>query len=142
VESKAVVPLKVDADGKVRHDVLLHQGKDKDKIIHANYNALVAVDVTQDSDRRTLPSEEEIKAQAEKTWGALTGLIDGKVAAAQQKHVEKPNTEPVFIRYTPAQQGAAFNSGASQRVIRMVEAKVWKKYWFLSNFIGYDVLSS
>ena len=32
VESKAVVALKVDADGKVRHDALLHQGKNKDKV--------------------------------------------------------------------------------------------------------------
>lgn len=29
-----------------------------------------------------------------------------------------------FIRYTPSQQGAAFNSGAKQRVIRLVEAQV------------------
>ena len=28
-----------------------------------------------------------------------------------------------YIRYTPSQQGAAFNSGAKQRVIRMVEAQ-------------------
>lgn len=26
-----------------------------------------------------------------------------------------------YIRYTPSQQGLAFNSGAKQRVIRMVE---------------------
>lgn len=26
-----------------------------------------------------------------------------------------------FLRYTPSQQGLAFNSGAKQRVIRMVE---------------------
>lgn len=32
-------------------------------------------------------------------------------------------TEPalLFQRYTPSQQGVAFNSGAKQRVIRMVE---------------------
>lgn len=28
-----------------------------------------------------------------------------------------------FIRYTPSQQGVGFNSGAKQRVIRMVEAQ-------------------
>lgn len=27
----------------------------------------------------------------------------------------------LFLRYTPSQQGVAFNSGAKQRVIRMVE---------------------
>nr|NVI70217.1 Bx42 [Cucujiformia] len=29
-----------------------------------------------------------------------------------------------FIRYTPSQQGAAYNSGAKQRIIRLVEAQV------------------
>jgi SNW domain-containing protein 1 len=29
-----------------------------------------------------------------------------------------------YIRYTPSQQGHSFNSGAKQRVIRMVEAQV------------------
>lgn len=29
-----------------------------------------------------------------------------------------------LYRYTPSQQGAAFNSGAKQRVIRLVEAQV------------------
>lgn len=29
-----------------------------------------------------------------------------------------------YIRYTPSQQGQSFNSGAKQRVIRMVEAQV------------------
>lgn len=28
-----------------------------------------------------------------------------------------------YISYTPAQQGAAFNSGARQRLVRMVEAQ-------------------
>lgn len=28
-----------------------------------------------------------------------------------------------YIRYTPSQQGSAFNSGAKQRVIRMIEAQ-------------------
>lgn len=29
----------------------------------------------------------------------------------------------LFPRYTPSQQGVAFNSGAKQRIIRMVEAQ-------------------
>ena len=28
-----------------------------------------------------------------------------------------------FYRYTPSQQGVAFNSGAKQRIIRMVETQ-------------------
>ncbi|CAG8466303.1 3939_t:CDS:10 [Paraglomus occultum] len=49
--------------------------------------------------------------------------IARKIKAAQPKNVKtnKPATEPTYIRYTPAQQGESFNSGASQRIIRMVE---------------------
>ncbi len=38
------------------------------------------------------------------------------------QHAEKQ--APVqYIRYTPSQQGAAFNSGAKQRIIQMVEVQ-------------------
>jgi len=37
------------------------------------------------------------------------------------KYFQYQQAEAQFIRYTPSQNGAAFNSGAQQRVIRMVE---------------------
>lgn len=46
-----------------------------------------------------------------------------KVAAAQPTHVPQKQGGAQYIRYTPSQQGLAFNSGAKQRVIRMVEAQ-------------------
>jgi SNW domain-containing protein 1 len=39
------------------------------------------------------------------------------------RHAEK-QAPAQYIRYTPSQQGAAFSSGAQQRIIRMVEAQV------------------
>ncbi|CAF0787525.1 unnamed protein product [Adineta steineri] len=57
------------------------------------------------------PSEEELE---EKTREALEALVSSKVSAAL----------PVqYIRYTPSQQGATFNSGAKQRIIQMVEVQ-------------------
>jgi SNW domain-containing protein 1 len=52
-------------------------------------------------------------------------LFLGKIKAAQPKNVKvsKP-LEPTYIRYTPGQQGESYNSGASQRIIRMVEMPV------------------
>lgn len=41
-------------------------------------------------------------------------------AAAPVRRAEKTNPAE-YIRYTPSQQGAAFNSGAKQRLVRMVE---------------------
>jgi hypothetical protein len=46
-----------------------------------------------------MPSEEELKAIAEKTMAVLGGVIDGKVAAATQKNIQKQSSEPTFIRY-------------------------------------------
>lgn len=37
--------------------------------------------------------------------------------------VNKP-LEPTYIRYTPGQQGESYNSGSTQRIIRMVEMPV------------------
>jgi len=53
----------------------------------------------------------------------LEKLISSKVSAALPvQHAEKQ--APVqYIRYTPSQQGAAFNAGAKQRIIQMVEVQ-------------------
>lgn len=42
-------------------------------------------------------------------------------AAHTLVHVDHFLSFCVSLRYTPSQQGVAFNSGAKQRVIRMVE---------------------
>lgn len=43
-------------------------------------------------------------------------------SALPVRHAQKPN--PVqYIRYTPSQQGSGHNSGAQQRIIRMVEVQ-------------------
>ena len=49
--------------------------------------------------------------------------MTSKIAAAQPTHVPQQQSGAQYIRYTPSQQGMSFNSGAKQRVIRMVEAQ-------------------
>jgi SNW domain-containing protein 1 len=44
-----------------------------------------------------------------------------KIQAAQPSAPVTKNGAPTYIKYTPAQQGSNFNSGASNRIIRMVE---------------------
>lgn len=56
------------------------------------------------------PSAEQIiKTSLDKIQAAQPSAPIGKAGA------------PTYIKYTPAQQGANFNSGASNRIIRMVE---------------------
>jgi SNW domain-containing protein 1 len=71
------------------------------------------------------PSKEEEEKTARRTAEALGMTVADKIAASQPKSVAsgKP-AEPVFVRYTPNQQSAEHNSGATQRVIRLQEAPV------------------
>lgn len=59
----------------------------------------------------------------EKTRLALEKITQSKISAALPvQHAEKLGPAH-YIRYTPSQQGSQFNSGAQQRIIRMVEAQ-------------------
>ncbi|KAL7992591.1 hypothetical protein Chor_016847 [Crotalus horridus] len=57
----------------------------------------------------------------DKTRVALEKSVSQKIAAAMPVRAADKLGPAQYIRYTPSQQGVAFNSGAKQRVIRMVE---------------------
>ncbi len=59
----------------------------------------------------------------EKTRKALEMLVSAKVQAAMPVKAAEKQAPAQYIRYTPAQQGSDFNSGANQRIIRMVEVQ-------------------
>lgn len=69
------------------------------------------------------PDEEEVRKSTEITKNALEKLIQSKISAALPvRHAEK-QAEPQYIRYTPSQQGENHNSGAEQRIIRIVDVQ-------------------
>ncbi|KAI8358467.1 SKIP/SNW domain-containing protein [Choanephora cucurbitarum] len=125
--------LQVDADGNVKYDAIARQGHSDDRIIHSSYKDLVPINERKDMDVDKLvmdrPSEEEVQSVAEKTRLALEKIVNGKIKAAQPKNIGSTNgsgsnKDPTYIRYTPmqSQTGDGFNSGAKQRIIRMVDA--------------------
>lgn len=121
----AVVPLKVDAEGNIKYDLILRQGARAEQKIYSQYTDLVEKDVAQSSLAK--PTAEEEAKTAERTGAALDIIIDASLAAAAPTKIKSQNlNEPVFVRYTPsqAQQGDDFNSGAKQRVIRLQEMPV------------------
>lgn len=67
------------------------------------------------------PDEDVVADTTEKTRQALEKLVSTKIAAAMPVQRAEKQAPAQYIRYTPSQQGVAFNSGAKQRVIRMVE---------------------
>ncbi|CEI99752.1 hypothetical protein G6F70_004677 [Rhizopus microsporus] len=124
--------LQVDSDGNVKYDAIARQGHNDDRIIHTSLKDMVPLKERKDVDVDKLvmdrPSEEEVMSVAEKTRQALERIVNSKVQALKPKNVVSTsggnNKEPTYIRYTPANTGEGFNSGAKQRIIRMVDAPV------------------
>lgn len=117
--------VQLDSEGKVKYDVLARQGHSKDKIVYSKLSDLLPVEVVAENDPSLeKPSQEEVDDITERTRMALQKITNSKIAAAMPARCAERQGPAEFIRYTPSQQGAAFNSGAKQRVIRLVEAQV------------------
>lgn len=117
--------MRLDEKGRVKYDAIARQGHGKDKIVYSSITQLLPAEVlSEDAESLQRPDVETVAETTEETRKALEKLTNQKIAAALPvRHAEK--TAPAqFIRYTPSQQGDAFNSGAKQRIIRMVEAQV------------------
>ncbi|XP_037029262.1 puff-specific protein Bx42 [Bradysia coprophila] len=119
------IAIQLDQHGKIKYDAIARQGHGKDKIVYSSINQLLPAEVlSEDAEALQRPDEETIAETTEATRRALEKLTSQKIAAAMPvRHAEKA-APAQYIRYTPSQQGDAFNSGAKQRVIRMVEAQV------------------
>lgn len=116
--------VQLDAEGKVKYDVLARRGHGKDKVVYSKFTDLLPKELT-DADESSLqrPDDDAVKEATEATRAALEKLVSSKITAAMPVRAAEKTAPAQYVRYTPAQQGAAFNSGAEQRVIRMVEAQ-------------------
>lgn len=70
------------------------------------------------------PDEDEVAETMKETQAALDRLVNGKIVAAQPKTLPAAPGAPTYIKYTPAQQGPQYNSGAAQRIIKMQDMPV------------------
>lgn len=118
------LPVQLDGQGKIKYDAIVRQGHSKDKVIYHKFQDLLPSEVTNEDDPDLQkPTEDEVKETTEATRLALEKLTHSKISAAMPiRAAEKPGPAQ-YIRYTPSQQGIAFNSGAKQRIIRMVEVQ-------------------
>jgi SNW domain-containing protein 1 len=68
-----------------------------------------------------MPGREEIEKSKQDTMDALRGLVEDKMRKANPKSLPVGTVQPApqYIKYTPTQQGAKFNSGAEHRIIQM-----------------------
>ena len=70
------------------------------------------------------PDEDEVAQTAKETEAALLAVVTTKLHAQQPKQLPKQPGDAQYIKYTPAQQGKQYNSGAGQRIIKMQDMPV------------------
>lgn len=123
-QSSQVLALTTDSTGKARHDIVASVGQRDGKIVHSNRDAITNKQLT--AEELAKPSEESAAENTERTRLALEAMVSSKASAAHGSldKAVADKKEPVYIRYTPMSQGSAQASGATNRVIRMVEAPV------------------
>ncbi|XP_038217224.1 puff-specific protein Bx42 isoform X2 [Zerene cesonia] len=116
--------VQLDESGRVKYSAIARQGHGADKIIYSKLTDLLPSEVlAEDDPTLQKPTDDDIQDITEKTKLALEKLTNAKISAAMPVKAAPKAAPAQYIRYTPAQQGGAFNSGAKQRVIRMVEAQ-------------------
>ncbi|EFX71192.1 puff-specific protein Bx42-like [Daphnia pulex] len=116
--------IQLDAEGKIKYDAIARQGHGKDKHVYSKFTDLLPAEITNEDDPSLhKPTDDEIADITEKTRQALERITNAKVEAALPVRAAERTGPAQFIRYTPAQQGDEFNSGAKQRIIRMVEVQ-------------------
>ncbi|XP_051143075.1 SNW/SKI-interacting protein A [Andrographis paniculata] len=121
------LPLTVDEQGNLRYDAVVRQNENSKKIVYSQHTDLVPIfakDAEKEDDMDVDEKQKEIDETTQETRSALEKIVNVRLSAAQPKNVPKQSSDSKFIKYKPSQQSAAFNSGAKERIIRMVEMPV------------------
>ena len=118
----STVALTVDEHGEFQYDTIVKQGSLSKQIVHSKH-----VDLLPKLDKDAViprPDEDETKKTLERTSKAIEKVLNNKLQAAQLTKPTNSQAKAQYIKYTPTNTSAAHNSGASQRVIRLIEAQV------------------
>ncbi|PKU67743.1 SNW/SKI-interacting protein A [Dendrobium catenatum] len=116
-----ILPLTVDSSGKVAFDAIVKQNENASKIVYSQHKDLVPKVSTDEKEEPEEQLQKEIEETTQRTKAALEKIVNVRLSAAQPKNVPTQSQESKYIKYKPSQQSAAFNSGAKERIIRMVE---------------------
>ncbi|KAJ6799218.1 SNW/SKI-interacting protein [Iris pallida] len=120
-----ILALTVDSRGKVAFDAVVKQNENSSKIVYSQHKDLVPkIGKEEPVDEEDEELQKEIEETTERTKAALEKIVNVRLSAAQPKNVPTQSSESKFIKYKPSQQSAAFNSGAKERIVRMVEMPV------------------
>ncbi len=100
-KSQALIPVQVDENGTIKTDMIVKQGTNSNKIVHAHFNDLKEKRLS--AEELAAPSEQEELETTERTRLALEAIVEGKIKSAKPSSVGGNNTvaEPSYVRYTP-----------------------------------------
>lgn len=119
------LPVTVDNHGNLTFDAIVKQNENALKIVHSQHRDLVPKILRDDEEEEEDDEKQkEIDDVTQQTKSALEKIVNVRLSAAQPKNVPTQSQDSKFIKYKPSQQSAAFNSGAKERIIRMVEMPV------------------
>ncbi|CAI0459725.1 unnamed protein product [Linum tenue] len=123
-----ILPVSVDAHGNVAYDAIVRQDENSNKIVYSQHKDIIPKILKNEEGEDDMDEDEELQKEIEQTTqetkAALEKVVKVRLSAAQPKNVPQHNSESKYIKYKPSQQSAAFNSGANERIIRMVEMPV------------------
>ncbi|KAK6925085.1 SKI-interacting protein SKIP, SNW domain [Dillenia turbinata] len=123
-----ILPVTVNANGEVAFDAIVKQSENKNKIVYSQHKDLVPKILREAQEEMEEENDEELQREIEETTSetkaALEKIVNVRLSAAQPKNVPSRSDDSKFIKYKPSQQSPAFNSGAKERIIRMVEMPV------------------
>ncbi len=68
----------MDESGRVQYEKLAEHGHTESRIVHARHKDLVPMDIKDNDNAWLRPSEEEVRAVAQRTKEALEKIVDGQ----------------------------------------------------------------
>ncbi|GJN00314.1 hypothetical protein PR202_ga17736 [Eleusine coracana subsp. coracana] len=116
-----ILPVTVDAHGRVAFDAVVRQGENSGKIVYTSHADHVPKIADPHYNGNDADKENIIEEVAARTRAALQAMIDARVSAVNPASVPRHVMDRTsFVKYRPARQ---FNSGAGERVVRVSHAQ-------------------
>ncbi|XP_055905329.1 puff-specific protein Bx42 [Eupeodes corollae] len=121
-KKEASLGFQLDDSRKTKYDSIARNDRASNKIIFSNISQLLPADIA--SEELHKPNVGIQEETTETTKRALEKLTNQKINAATPYMEIGKALSTQYLRFTSVQQGHEYNSGAKQRVIKMVEAQV------------------
>ncbi|CAM8929080.1 unnamed protein product [Rhodiola kirilowii] len=121
-----ILPVTVDSRGNIAYDAIVKQNENKNKTVYSRHEDIIPKILKNAEDEEEVDEMEqkEIDEITQQTKAALEKIVNVRLTAVQPSNVPAQSSDSQFIKYKPSQQSAAFNSGAKERIIRMVQMPV------------------